>query len=171
MTRDSFQIRLFADRDFEDYAETLMRTWPCDDIEEARESVGIGVERARDSPDEEIWVAETGGRAVGFMILGFTKVWGNEGESFEETGVCVHWFDVHPEYQRRGIGQGLLNKARKRGRENRLGCIFMHTAVDNLPMVNLAAKNAFRFERLLKGFYKEGTSDAFLLVKGLDYPL
>jgi len=168
MTRASFEIRPYAERDFDDYAETLLKTWPCDDIEEARESVRVGVERARSSPDEEIWVAEVGGRAVGFMILGFTKVWGNEGESFEETGVCIHWFDVHPEFQRRGIGQGLLNKAEEKGRARGLGHIFMHTAVDNLQMANLAAKNGFRFERLLRGFYKEGTPDAYLLSKELD---
>jgi len=158
-------IRPYSDRDFDDYVETLLRTWPCDDIREARDNVAIALIRRGEGG--ELWVAEVDGRGVGFMLLEFTKVWGREGEAFEGEGVCIDWFDVHPEFQRRGIGGALLQKAEARAVERGVDRLFAHTAVTNLAMVNFASKNGFKFAKHLKEFWGKGTGDAFLLVKDL----
>jgi len=160
-------IRLYQDRDFVEYAETLLRTWPCQDLHEARENVAIAVKHAKMNGNEEIWVAEVEGRAVGFVLLGFTKVWGHKGEAFEDEAVGIDWFDVHPDFQGKGIAEGLLLKAEERGRQKGLSHIFMYTSVRNLAMVNFASKNGFKFAKYLVEFWGKGTGDAFLLIKDL----
>jgi len=115
-------------------------------------------------------VAEVEGRAVGFMLLGFTNVWGHKGEAFEEEVVGIDWFDVHPDFQRRGVGTFLLRKAEERAREKGFHCLFMHAAAANLKMINFAAGNGFKFSRYLKEFWGKGTGDAFLLTKDLKQP-
>jgi hypothetical protein len=67
-------VRPYLDKDFEDYVKTLLKTWPCKDIQEARQNVTVAVNRIKESENEEIWAAEVEGKAVGFMLLGFTKV-------------------------------------------------------------------------------------------------
>jgi ribosomal protein S18 acetylase RimI-like enzyme len=160
-------IHPFLDRDFDDYAETLFKTWPCDDIQEARQNVTIAVNRIRESKNEEIWVAEVKGRAIGFMLLEFTKVWGHKGEAFNDKAVGIDWFDVHPDFQHKGIGSHLLRKAEERAKEKKLSRLFMHTSTQNLKMINFASTKGFRFVKYLKEFWGKGTEDAFLLIKDL----
>ncbi len=160
-------IRLYQDRDFDEYADTLLRTWPCQDIQEARENVAMAVKRAKENENDEIWVAEVEGRAVGFVLLEFTRVWGHKDEAFDDEAVGIDWFDVHPDFQGKGIAEELLRKAEERGRQKGLRRIFMHTLVKNLAMVNFASKNSFKFTRYLVEFWGKGTGDAFLLVKDL----
>jgi ribosomal protein S18 acetylase RimI-like enzyme len=156
------------EKDFDDYADALLRTWPCENVEEARDNVTIVVNKAKEGKEgEEIWVAEVEGRAMGFMLLEFTSVWGHAGEAFEEMAVCINWLDVHPDFQRQGIGKGLLQKAEERAKEKGLHRIFAHTATSNLAMINFASKNGFKFAKHLKEFWGKGTGDAFLLIKDL----
>jgi len=159
------KIRPYSDRDFDDYAETLLRTWPCESVQEARDNVAIALGRTREG--EELWVAEVDGRAVGFMLLEFTRIWGHKGEVFEGKACCIDWFDVNPESQRKGIGKELLQWAEARAKERGLHRLFAHTAVTNLAMVNFASKNGFKFAKHLEEFWGKGTGDAFLLVKDL----
>jgi ribosomal protein S18 acetylase RimI-like enzyme len=155
------------DKDFEIYAKTLLKTWPCEDIQEARQNVTMAVSRIKESEDEEIWVGEVEGKAVGFMLLEFTKVWGHKGETFNDEAAGIDWFDVHPDFQRRGVGSHMLRKAEERAKENRLSRLFMHASTKNLKMINFASRNGFRFARYLKEFWGKETDDAFLLVKDL----
>jgi len=129
----------------------------------------MAVKRVKDNTKSEIWVAEVEGRAVGFMLLEFTKVWGHKGEAFEEEAVGIDWFDVHPGFQRKGIGKELLRKAEDRGRERGLRLLFTHTSVRNLAMINFASRNGFKFDKYLEEFWGKGTGDAFLLVKELTW--
>ena len=163
----SYTVRPYSDNDFNDYASALLKTWPCENIQEARENVAMVVKRVRENKKEEIWVAEVEERAIGFVLLGFTRVWGHKGEAFEDEAVGIDWLDVHPDFQNKGIGKELLRKAEERGRENGLRRLFMHTAVNNLAMINFASKNNFKFTKYLKEFWGKGTGDAFLLVKEL----
>jgi len=161
------QVRPFSHRDLDDYADTLLRTWPCEDIEEARKNVAMAVKRTKDDKNSEIWVAEIDGRAVGFMLLAFSKVWGHKGETFEEEAVSIDWLDVNPDFQPKGISGQLLRKAQERGREKRINRLFMHAVVKNLAMINFASKNGLKFAKNLEEFWGKGTDDAFLLTKEL----
>jgi len=161
-------LRPYKDTDFEAYSETLLKTWPYDKIEDARESVAGAVKKLGGAKKEEIWVAEFEGEAAGFILLEFTRVWGSgENESFEKEAAGIDWFDVNPKFQRKGIGKELLRKAEERGREMGLGILFMHTATKNLPMINFASTSGFKFEKYLTEFWGKGTKDAFLLAKAL----
>jgi ribosomal protein S18 acetylase RimI-like enzyme len=128
--------------------------------------VAAVVKRAKEGK-EELWVAEAEGRAVGFMSIEFTKIWGHAGEAFDEKAVGIDWLDVSPDFQRKGVGSELLLKAEERGKERGLGLLFMHTSVENRGMINFASKNGFEFSEHLKDFWGEGTGDAFLLTKRL----
>ena len=99
----------------------------------------------------ELWVAEVEGRAVGFILLEFTRVWGHRGEAFDEEAVCIDWLVVHPGFQGGGIAGKLLSKAEERGRARGLRLLFMHTNVKNLAMINFASKNCFKFEKIPEG--------------------
>ena len=158
-------IRPYKDTDFDDYAETLLRTWPCDDIQEARNNVEQAIKRVETNKNEEIWVAEVDGKAVGFILMGFTRVWGRKGESFEEEAVGIDWFDANPDYQGKSISTKLLHKAEEKAREKGLHTLFMHTSTRNLAIINFAARNGFKFQMYLDEFWGKGTDDAFLLVK------
>jgi len=109
-------IRPYSERDSDDYANTLLKTWPCDNIQEARENVIIAAKRIRESKNEELWVAEVEGRAVGFLLVEFTRAWGHKGEAFDQEAVGIDWFDINPEFQGKGISKQLLAKAEERGR-------------------------------------------------------
>jgi len=159
-------IRPYSDRDSESYALTLLRTWPCESIQEARENVAAAVKRAKEGK-EELWVAEVEGKAVGFMSLEFTRVWGHRGEAFEEDAIGVDWLDVSPDYQGKGVGKELLLKAEERGKERGLKLLFMHASVENSAMINFASRIGFKLSRHLKDFWGEGTGDAFLMTKRL----
>jgi len=158
-------IRRYRSTDFDDYAETLLRTWHCDDIQEARNNVEQAIKRVKANKNEEIWVAEVDGKAVGFILIGFTDIWGRKGESFEEEAVGIDWFDVHPDFQGKSISIELLHKAEERAREKGLHILFMHTSTRNLAMANFAARNGFKFKMYLEEFWGKGTDDAFLLVR------
>ena len=162
-----YVIRLYLDRDFDDYADTLLKTWPCENIAEARENVAMAVKKVKENENEELWVVEMEERAVGFMLLEFTKVWGHAGEAFQEKSLCIDWFDVHPDSQDRGIGRELLQKAEDRGRAKGIKLLFTHTSVHNLAMINFASRNGFRFNKYLEDFWGERTGDTFLLTKRL----
>jgi ribosomal protein S18 acetylase RimI-like enzyme len=131
----------------------------------------MAVNRVKKSKDEEIWVAEVEGKAVGFMLLGFTKVWGHKGEAFNDKTLGIDWFDVHPDFQRKGIGSCLLRKAEEIAKEKKISCLFMHTSTQNLKMINFASKNGFKYVKYLKEFWGNGTEDAFLLIKDLKISL
>ncbi len=158
-------VRPYADRDFDDYADTLLRTMPCANHEEAGKSAEDAVKRS--TTGEELWVAELDGRAVGFILLDFTRVWGHKGESFKEEGVCIDWLDVNPDFQRKGIGEELIRKAEARASQKRLDLLFAHTTVDNNAMMGFASKNGFKVTKRIGEFWGEGTKDAFLLEKAL----
>ena len=159
-------IRPYSDRDSEPYALTLLRTWPCENIQEARDNVAAAVKRMREGK-EEIWVAEAERKAVGFMSLEFTRVWGHRGEAFEEDAVGIDWFDVSPDYQGKGVGKELLLRAQERGRDRGLRLLFLHTSVENSAMINFASRNGFKIVKRLKDFWGERTGDAFLMIKRL----
>jgi ribosomal protein S18 acetylase RimI-like enzyme len=163
----TYMIRPYDDTDFEDYAQTLSKTWLCEDIDGARETVEQAVRRTRTNEKTEIWVAEVDGKAVGFILIEFTRIWGHKGESFESEAVGIDWFDIHPEFQGKGLAKELLKKAEERGKGKGLHQVFMHTSVKNLRMVNFASKHGFRFAEYLEDFWGKGTGAAFLLTKVL----
>jgi len=150
-------IRLFQQSDSKAYASTLLLTLPCDGLDEARENVNIIIERLEKEP-RELWVAESDCIPIGFMLLEFES---------EDQNVEIDWFDIHPDYQKSGIGTILVQKAEERTKEHGFRTITIHTAASNQKMRRFGEKNGFEEIECLPKFWGEGTEDAYLLLKRL----
>jgi len=133
------KIRKYADRDFVDYATTLEKTtkWK----RKATSMLKAKLEKMKRG--EQVWVLEDNGRAVGFMILV-----PNADNSLE-----VDWLDVHPDFQRMGIGSLLVKKAEKIAKAKGKLALSIHTWKSNRQMINFALKNDFQLFETAKDFY------------------
>ncbi len=132
-------LRKFEDRDFVDYALTLENTtsWK----KKAGGELKARLEKLR--PEEQVWVADIGERAVGFMILS-----PNTDGSLE-----VDWLDVHPSFQHMGIGTLLVQKAESIAKTKNIEKLSVHTSETNKSMIGFADKNGFQVFERIKDFY------------------
>ena len=114
------RIRSYRERDLEPLVELINAADAVDQpergasLQELRERFGLPTLR----PEENVFVAETGGQVVGYTRLRLEK---GEAESvFQADGV------VHPAWRRRGMGRRLLKRAYQRAQE-RLGDVASET--------------------------------------------
>ncbi|MCJ7430289.1 GNAT family N-acetyltransferase [Candidatus Bathyarchaeota archaeon] len=144
------EIRRYESRDFVDYAATLEKTstW------ERKAAAELKARLEKLTRREQVWVAEVGTRGVGFMILS-----PNNDGSLE-----VDWLDVHPDFQRTGIGTLLVEKAAKIAKAKKMKALSVHTWETNQKMLDFSAKNGFQVLERIKGFYGRG-KDALRLKK------
>lgn len=144
------KIRRYESRDFVDYAATLEKTstW------ERKAAAELKARLEKLKRREQVWVAEVGTRGVGFMILS-----PNNDGSLE-----VDWLDVHPDFQRTGIGTLLVEKAAKIAKAKKMKALSVHTWETNQKMLDFSAKNGFQVLERIKGFYGRG-KDALRLKK------
>jgi ribosomal protein S18 acetylase RimI-like enzyme len=146
-------IRRYEKGDFADYVATLEKTtdWGKEAGEELQAMIG------KLTRNDQVWVAEVDGRAVGFMIL--TP---NNDRSLE-----VDWLDVNPRVQRRGLGTLLLEKAREIAEAERMLALSVHTHMTNRQMIKFSLKNGFKVSERIRDFYGKG-KDALRLKKTLN---
>jgi ribosomal protein S18 acetylase RimI-like enzyme len=144
------KIRRYESRDFVDYAATLEKTstW------ERKAAAELKARLEKLKRREQVWVAEVGTRGVGFMIVS-----PNNDGSLE-----VDWLDVHPDFQRTGIGTLLVEKAAKIAKAKKMKALSVHTWETNQKMLDFSAKNGFQVLERIKGFYGRG-KDALRLKK------
>jgi ribosomal protein S18 acetylase RimI-like enzyme len=144
------KIRRYESRDFVDYAATLEKTstW------ERKAAAELKARLEKLKRREQVWVAEVGTRGVGFMIVS-----PNNDGSLE-----VDWLDVHPDFQRTGIGALLVEKAAKIAKAKKMKALSVHTWETNQKMLDFSAKNGFQVLERIKGFYGRG-KDALRLKK------
>jgi len=142
-------IRRYEDKDFNDYVATLEKTTSLG--EETQSELEAMLNKVN---KEHIWVAELNKKAVGFMIL--TQ---NTDGSLE-----VDWLDVHPDFQRKGIGTLLVKKACEVAKEKEFKILSVHTHEKNEKMMQFSIKNGFEMVERIRNFYGEG-KDALHLKK------
>lgn len=132
-------IRRYEKRDFADYAATLEKTtsWR----KEAGKELEARMEKM--TKREQTWVAEIDSKAVGFMILA-----PNDDGSLE-----VDWLDVHPNFQRKGIGTLLVEKAAKVAKAKKIETLSVHTHVANKGMIAFLVKSGFDMHEKIENFY------------------
>jgi ribosomal protein S18 acetylase RimI-like enzyme len=133
------KIRRYENRDFVDYVSTLEKTTKYG--RHSREELKARMEKL--TRRDQIWVAEIDYRAIGFMIL----VPNNDG-SLE-----VDWLDIHPSFQRMGIGSLLVKKAVKIAKTKKMQALSVHTWPTNEQMLNFSFKNGFEVFERIKNFY------------------
>jgi Acetyltransferases len=98
----------------------------------------------------KVFVAKHLGKAVGFAF--FRKI---HGDFWELTLI-----GILAEYRGMGIGEKLLGEALKAIS----GEIYLHVQTTNLPAIKLYEKFGFVKDKLIRGFYSDG-SDAYLMVR------
>jgi ribosomal protein S18 acetylase RimI-like enzyme len=144
------KIRRYESRDFVDYVATLEKTtsWGRGSGSELKARLEKLTNR------DQVWIAEIDSRAIGFMILV-----PNNDDSLE-----VDWLDVHPSFQRMGVGTLLVKKAVKIAKAKKMQALSVHTWPTNEKMINFALKNGFEVFERIKDFYGRG-KDAVRLKK------
>jgi ribosomal-protein-alanine N-acetyltransferase len=146
------KIRPYENRDFNSYVKTLERTTELGN--EAEQELRARIEKM--TAGEEIWVAETDERPVGFMILS-----PNQDDTLE-----IDWLDVNPDFQRRGIATLLVRKAERIAKTKKYQALSVHTYVENAKMIMFLRRNGFEVFDKIKNFYGEG-KDALRFKKPL----
>jgi ribosomal protein S18 acetylase RimI-like enzyme len=146
------KIRPYENRDFNSYVQTLERTTELGN--EAEQELRARIEKM--TSEEEIWVAETDKRPVGFMILS-----PNQDGTLE-----IDWLDVNPDFQRRGIATILVRKAERIAQTKKYQALSVHTYVENTKMIMFLTRSRFEVSDKIKNFYGEG-KDALRFKKSI----
>jgi ribosomal protein S18 acetylase RimI-like enzyme len=159
-------VRRYEDRDFNEYVSILEKTWPLS-REDAEETVSKRLETLN-KKGEQIWTAEIDGNAAGFMLIYFENPPSPPELGLEGEWLVIDWFDVHPDFQRKGLGTLLLKRAEQIAQNKNVSAIYLVTAVNNEKMLNFSQKNGFKISKCMKAFWGKGTEDAFLLTKTVE---
>jgi ribosomal protein S18 acetylase RimI-like enzyme len=145
-------IRKYRRGDFDTYVDLLLLT-------STNEYSNLGrndVTRMLKTMDKEwIWVTEADGKAVGFIAV------------MPDRGMMhVVWLDVHPTYQRMGIGSALLGTAVLAGKGFGIGPIVVEVWVGNEKGLAFYTRHGFRRKKFLQNYYLNGLS-AYEMVKDI----
>ena len=136
------KIRRYKERDFRAYVGTLEKTTSWGD--EAAEELAAMMKKLTEK--DEIWVAETDAKAVGFMIL----------TSNDDGTLEINWLDVHPEFQRKKVATNLVAKAAEIAKARKIEALSVHTSVENLKMIAFLKRNEFEVFQRIADFYGKG---------------
>lgn len=158
-------IRKYKNRDFNCYVSVLEKTWPLSH-EDAEKTIRKRLETL-DKKNEQIWTAEIEGKAVGFMLIYFEDPPSPLELGLQGEWLVIDWLDVHPDFQRKGLGTLLLSRAERVAQDKSVSSVYTVTAVDNYLMLSFSRKNGFKKSRRMRDFWGEGKGDAFLLTKAV----
>ena len=100
------------------------------------------------------FTAREGERVVAYVI---GRLIAPEGE--------IYRVAVDPDYRRRGIAYRLLDYAVKTSRGKGLESLFLEVRSQNLPAIKLYTAYGFREIGLRRGYYKNPTDDAIIMLK------
>jgi mycothiol synthase len=154
MSDPSYVIRNFRPGDFAGYvqlnveAEELDPTGRCTSAQALSEALG----RPNYVPGEDLFVAEVGGKVVGYIDVR------------TELGIGRAVLDclVHPEHRRKGLAAELFHYASRRARELGARVVHVHVPEDNVAAKGLLSKLGFGFVRRFLELRRE-LSEAHLL--------
>jgi ribosomal protein S18 acetylase RimI-like enzyme len=149
---ETMKIRRYEERDFSAYASTLEKTMNLGAEAEAELAAMIRKMTEKD----EIWVAETDAKAVGFLIL----------TSNDDGTLEINWLDVHPEFQRKKVATNLVAKAAEIAKTRKVEALSVHTSVENKKMIAFLKTNEFEVFKRIPDFYGKG-KDALRYKKSL----
>ena len=145
-------IRKFRKEDFKAYVDLLLLT-------STNEYKGMGkrqISRMLELMNKRwIWVAIEGKRQIGFITA-----------RVEPPVLHLIWLDVHPDFQRKGVGTALLKEVMGTGKSYGLGPLVCEVWDQNEKALNFYDKQGFRRYRWHENYYKNGLN-AWQLLKDL----
>jgi ribosomal-protein-alanine N-acetyltransferase len=103
------------------------------------------------------WVAEAGGKIVGFLIAG---------RKSREAGHIVT-IDVVAGWRRKGVGQALMDAAEAWAAEQGLRLLFLETAEDNLTARRFYEARGYSKIEKVERYYADGTA-AWVMAKRVE---
>ena len=98
---------------------------------------------------------------IGFAMVGEPSDRYNLQNVSEVLGIAVE-----PERQGRGVGKLLLVAIDTTSASRNIKCLFLHTAIDNMPARSLYERVGYRQLEITRNFYPEG-QDAIVMYKDL----
>ena len=145
-------IRKYRKGDFDSYVDLLMLTSQKEYSDLGRPEVAAMLRRM---DKEWIWVADINDDSVGFVT------------AMPEKGMLhVVWLDIHPDYQRHGIGTTLLDVVILAGKNHGIGPIIVEVWDGNKQAVDFYIKHGFKKKKWYMDYYGNGLN-AFEMVKDI----
>jgi ribosomal protein S18 acetylase RimI-like enzyme len=146
-------VRPYRDEDFSQVMEIAM-----DLLVENRERVEGTIRMASRSDAFKLFIAETDGMVVGFLML--------ELKGWNKDLAQIYWMAVRGGHQRKGYGSTLIKEMEHYAKEKGVRKIFIGTNSDNKIAIPFYVKNGYKPEGLLKDWDKDG-EDCLILGKHL----
>ena len=111
-----------------------------------------------ENPYAQLWVYEEEG-----VIRGYYDLW----IIFENAEMAT--IGVDPDYQKRGIGQKLMDHLTNEAMKHECETIGLEVRVSNTPAIKLYERNGFFTINVRPGYYKDrdGHEDAYRMMKGI----
>ena len=143
-------VRLYKDEDFSQVVDIAVEP-----LGQARsEAEGVISWASRDE-NAEVFVAETDGKIVGFLMLEWPGTgWNRVAE--------IGWIAVLPKYQRKGIGSNLIWDMVEYARNRGIRKVYVEPSVKNNAAIRFYVKNGFNFEATRKDWYRDGEDSTIL---------
>ncbi len=151
-------IRLYRDEDFSQVVEIAISTLGASRSEAEGYLCWASNERERNGT-AQIFIAESDGMVVGFMILQWgATTWNNTAE--------IGWIAVLPQHQRKSLGSGLIKEMEQYARKKGLRKVYVEPSVEADTALHFYIKNGYKPEAMRKDWYREG-EDSVILGKHL----
>ena len=148
------RTRLYEDEDFGPVVDIAV-----DPLGQARSEAEGVIRWASRSEDAEIFVAESDGRVVGFLMLEWPGTgWNRTAE--------IGWVAVLPENQRKGIGSALMARMEGHARNKGFRKVYVEPSVENKTPIHFYVENGYKPEAIRKDWYRDG-EDSVILGKRL----
>ena len=145
-------IRKYRRGDFDSYVDLLMLTSEKEYSDLGRPEVAAML---RKMDKDWIWVADINDDSVGFTA------------AMPEKGMLhVVWLDIHPDFQRCGIGTELLKVVIQAGKNHGLGPIIVEVWDGNKQALEFYVKEGFKNKKWYMDYYGNGLN-AFEMVKDI----
>jgi [ribosomal protein S18]-alanine N-acetyltransferase len=145
-----FNLRTYKPEDFETLYEIDQLCYPPAIAYSRRE-----MRNYLRSPGAACWIAETGGKPIGFCLTAHGDGWG-----------YIITMDVLEPYRRKGAGSMLLYEAEQKLAALGMKEITLETATDNAAAIAFWRKHGYSIRGVRKGYYPGGL-DALTMRKGL----
>jgi ribosomal protein S18 acetylase RimI-like enzyme len=149
---DGVHIRKFRRGDFDAYVDLLMLTSQEEYSNMGRQEVA---QMLRQMDKKWIWVAEINKRVAGYLTA-----------EPEHGMLHVIWLDVHPDFQRRGVGTALLHEIILAGKNTGIGPVIVEVLDTNVKGLGFYGRHGFRKRKWYQNYYGNGLS-AYEMVKDI----